>query len=143
MRSFQLRTKSFLSLFQALSHYVFYYFFMNSPSPFFFFFFFNDPPPPEISPLSLPAALPICATFPASTFPRFFMDKKNTTIGVLLIAAAFAAIVFSPKPTPPPLAPKPVVSANATSTPDRESTRLNSSHLVISYAVFCLKKKKT
>src|SRR3989454_8256608 len=28
-------------------------------------------------------------------------------------------------------------------TPDRKSTRLNSSHLVISYAVFCLKKKKT
>src|SRR2546426_5645019 len=26
---------------------------------------------------------------------------------------------------------------------DRKSTRLNSSHLVISYAVFCLKKKKT
>src|SRR5256885_11134127 len=31
------------------------------------------------------------------------------------------------------------VSGNA----DRKSTRLNSSHLVISYAVFCLKKKKT
>src|SRR5256885_3432375 len=28
-------------------------------------------------------------------------------------------------------------------TRDRKSTRLNSSHLVISYAVFCLKKKKT
>src|SRR5256885_12961746 len=28
------------------------------------------------------------------------------------------------------------------SIPDRKSTRLNSSHLVISYAVFCLKKKK-
>src|SRR5437899_6019124 len=27
-------------------------------------------------------------------------------------------------------------------TPDRKSTRLNSSHLGISYAVFCLKKKK-
>src|SRR5688500_19708247 len=27
--------------------------------------------------------------------------------------------------------------------PDRKSTRLNSSHLVISYAVFCLKQKKT
>src|SRR5256885_8339032 len=27
-------------------------------------------------------------------------------------------------------------------TEDRKSTRLNSSHLVISYAVFCLKKKK-
>src|SRR2546426_6491741 len=29
-----------------------------------------------------------------------------------------------------------------TSALDRKSTRLNSSHLVISYAVFCLKKKK-
>src|SRR5947207_5745184 len=29
------------------------------------------------------------------------------------------------------------------STADRKSTRLNSSHTVISYAVFCLKKKKT
>src|SRR5256885_4066452 len=37
--------------------------------------------------------------------------------------------------TPPP----PEVGA----VPDRKSTRLNSSHLVISYAVFCLKKKKT
>src|SRR5437899_8068221 len=33
------------------------------------------------------------------------------------------------RPPPPPL--------------DRKSTRLNSSHLGISYAVFCLKKKKT
>src|SRR5207253_11400041 len=29
------------------------------------------------------------------------------------------------------------------SRPDRKSTRLNSSHVAISYAVFCLKKKKT
>src|SRR6516162_9746487 len=29
-----------------------------------------------------------------------------------------------------------------TAAQDRKSTRLNSSHLVISYAVFCLKKKK-
>src|SRR2546426_5409686 len=33
--------------------------------------------------------------------------------------------------------------AVATGPGDRKSTRLNSSHLVISYAVFCLKKKKT
>src|SRR5256885_13102237 len=33
--------------------------------------------------------------------------------------------------------------ANERSSEDRKSTRLNSSHLVISYAVFCLKKKKT
>src|SRR5690606_39677980 len=30
-----------------------------------------------------------------------------------------------------------------TRTPDRKSTRLNSSHVKISYAVFCLKKKRT
>src|SRR3712207_8338808 len=34
----------------------------------------------------------------------------------------------------PPASPSP---------PDRKSTRLNSSHANISYAVFCLKKKKT
>src|SRR5437667_5572629 len=32
--------------------------------------------------------------------------------------------------------------AFAVATPDRKSTRLNSSHITISYAVFCLKKKK-
>src|SRR5256885_11948869 len=38
----------------------------------------------------------------------------------------------------------PTFLASAASTAeDRKSTRLNSSHLVISYAVFCLKKKKT
>src|SRR5438034_3070247 len=31
---------------------------------------------------------------------------------------------------------------NGGSNPDRKSTRLNSSHTVISYAVFCLKKKR-
>src|SRR5256886_11098063 len=33
-------------------------------------------------------------------------------------------------------------SARRETTPDRKSTRLNSSHSQISYAVFCLKKKK-
>src|SRR5256885_10176230 len=33
--------------------------------------------------------------------------------------------------------------AKAAQKEDRKSTRLNSSHLVISYAVFCLKKKKS
>src|SRR5437868_10532694 len=37
----------------------------------------------------------------------------------------------------PPRAPEEVVG------PDRKSTRLNSSHVSISYAVFCLKKKNT
>src|SRR5256885_11157091 len=49
---------------------------------------------------------------------------------------------------PPPVLD--VVAATSTRPPhhtrtggDRKSTRLNSSHLVISYAVFCLKKKKS
>src|SRR5205807_10576028 len=37
----------------------------------------------------------------------------------------------------------PDLMARAYPLKDRKSTRLNSSHLVISYAVFCLKKKKT
>src|SRR3712207_8570087 len=36
-----------------------------------------------------------------------------------------------------------VVTIDAESNRDRKSTRLNSSHANISYAVFCLKKKKT
>src|SRR5256885_12645748 len=36
----------------------------------------------------------------------------------------------------------PAEQADQRSYQDRKSTRLNSSHLVISYAVFCLKKKK-
>src|SRR2546426_2446527 len=35
-----------------------------------------------------------------------------------------------------------IVSTFVVDVEDRKSTRLNSSHLVISYAVFCLKKKK-
>src|SRR5256885_8446518 len=47
---------------------------------------------------------------------------------------------------PSPLRPRPQGLATTTgrhraSLADRKSTRLNSSHLVISYAVFCLKKK--
>src|SRR5712675_2996088 len=37
---------------------------------------------------------------------------------------------------------RPTISASAPAEPDRKSTRLNSSHGYISYAVFCLKKKK-
>src|SRR2546426_11832266 len=42
----------------------------------------------------------------------------------------------------PPRAPGVVHGARGGPGRDRKSTRLNSSHLVISYAVFCLKKKK-
>src|SRR5260221_7823274 len=45
----------------------------------------------------------------------------------------------APKPVPTPLVSK----LSHDKILDRKSTRLNSSHTVISYAVFCLKKKKT
>src|SRR5439155_6202246 len=38
--------------------------------------------------------------------------------------------------------PPPLDHTRAGVCPDRKSTRLNSSHVAISYAVFCLKKKK-
>src|SRR5258707_4631151 len=41
-----------------------------------------------------------------------------------------------------PAVPHPAEDVNRSAT-DRKSTRLNSSHANISYAVFCLKKKKT
>src|SRR5256885_10287956 len=43
-----------------------------------------------------------------------------------------------PSRLPPPPGPR----RRGRGVGDRKSTRLNSSHLVISYAVFCLKKKK-
>src|SRR2546426_3607203 len=44
--------------------------------------------------------------------------------------------------TLPPAVEHLIVTAGGSVRTDRKSTRLNSSHLVISYAVFCLKKKK-
>src|SRR5690606_41380504 len=52
-----------------------------------------------------------------------------------------------PKPTSSKLSPisptrrQATATGHTTTTPDRKSTRLNSSHVKISYAVFCLKKK--
>src|SRR2546426_9309598 len=45
-------------------------------------------------------------------------------------------------PSAPSAPPMPAQIEPPVSTRDRKSTRLNSSHLVISYAVFCLKKNK-
>src|SRR5689334_24378649 len=43
--------------------------------------------------------------------------------------------------SPPPRASSPPPTSSPPPGPDRKSTRLNSSHSSISYAVFCLKKK--
>src|SRR5256885_2453905 len=84
------------------------------------FFFFNDTATTEIYTLSLHDALPICV--PA--------QMGAACAARAAAASASAAVASRTQPT------------MSDSSADRKSTRLNSSHLVISYAVFCLKKKK-
>src|SRR2546427_8631410 len=76
------------------------------------FFFFNDTATTEIYTLSLHDALPISS---------WVCRARALPWGVLCTTTM-----------------RPVDGANR----DRKSTRLNSSHSQISYAVFCLKKKK-
>src|SRR2546429_841903 len=85
------------------------------------FFFFNDTATTEIYTLSLHDALPIC-------FCRSGAGRKGAAAGGCASACAGAGGRG--------------VNASASARGDRKSTRLNSSHGYISYAVFCLKKKK-
>src|SRR5215216_3279461 len=48
-----------------------------------------------------------------------------------------------PGPRPPDRPRERIASGHSRRNRDRKSTRLNSSHQIISYAVFCLKKKKS
>src|SRR5437899_12496530 len=84
-------------------------------------FFLNEPAAPVICTLSLHDALPIsgCAsgTARASAARRRQIARAATALG------------------------SPAASHRVSGT-DRKRTRLNSSHLGISYAVFCVKKKR-
>src|SRR5438874_3479579 len=82
----------------------------------FSFFFFNDPATTEIYTLSLHDALPICSSRLESAWQRR-AGCHGSTAG-------------------------PPETCRSRGRRDRKSTRLNSSHVEISYAVFCLKKKK-
>src|SRR2546422_11201663 len=86
----------------------------------FFLFFFNDTATTEIYTLSLHDALPISAgLIPTGSSDPFAL--RRAALGIVKI----------------------VLERNIPlSLSDRKSTRLNSSHGYISYAVFCLKKKK-
>src|SRR2546428_11820304 len=81
--------------------------------PSFFFFFFNDTATTEIYTLSLHDALPISSAW-RCPFPCCALWRRSLR----------------------------QLCTTAWSCSDRKSTRLNSSHDQISYAVFCLKKKK-
>src|SRR5258708_23268581 len=99
---------------------------------FFFFFFFNDTATTEIYTLSLHDALPICLPHARRS------NKKKTSDRTA--APRKAAPIF-----PDRLRDRLdcFILANDALMKDRKSTRLNSSHQIISYAVFCLKKKNT
>src|SRR2546421_3288330 len=93
------------------------------------FFFFNDTATTEIYTLSLHDALPISIKL-SSPGPVLFRQKRIGQYGVPFTCLKFRTM-------------------NAVNDSqihkeyvDRKSTRLNSSHDQISYAVFCLKKKK-
>src|SRR5439155_18123954 len=89
-------------------------------------FFFNDTATTEIYTLSLHDALPISA-------PKSVAILGNAA-GTM--ARSFGHFYPNTKVDGVELDPK------LTELGDRKSTRLNSSHVAISYAVFCLKKKK-
>src|SRR5256885_8418381 len=100
-----------------------------------FFFFFNDPATTEIYTLPLHDALPICfeqrlkasmKSIECEPRPRVIAvahrgDQRRIDGRVGVVRCA-----------------RPAVQRDR----DRKSTRLNSSHLVISYADFCLKNKR-
>src|SRR5437588_8913277 len=82
-----------------------------------YFFFFNDTATTEIYTLSLHDALPICEAG---------RGRQSGVDDCRPVGGRYSGD-----------GPRRAQAA------DRKSTRLNSSHTVISYAVFCLKKKKT
>src|SRR5699024_12372140 len=94
-----------------------------------FLFLSPAPPPPVISTLSLHDALPILdLTQYLSVCLDIRMEYAESRVRSFLLPREPAYVMR--------------ISAIDVS-PDRKSTRLNSSHVSISYAVFCLKKKKT
>src|SRR2546429_2586731 len=90
---------------------------MNRDPHIHFFFFFNDTATTEIYTLSLHDALPI------SKKENRRKDRKNSENG------GSGRLELPARGAP-------------AEDKDRKSTRLNSSHGYISYAVFCLKKKR-
>src|SRR3989442_9172446 len=85
-----------------------------------FFFFFNDTATTEIYTLSLHDALPICTW---GNRKRPHHPRQRPRKAYVIMTRGWNG-------------------STSISAGDRKSTRLNSSHVRISYAVFCLKKKK-
>src|SRR3712207_9485389 len=97
---------------------------------YFFFFFFNDTATTEIYTLSLHDALPIS---------KALLDRNGLGCACSLGLPRELHLPFDPAGAERFLNEAVELAA---ALQDRKSTRLNSSHANISYAVFCLKKKK-
>src|SRR5688500_8982234 len=93
-------------------------------------FFSPSPSTSDIYTLSLHDALPIFV------FGKdgWLVKSKGIDAYAGVDVAGKVVVLYSPTFSPQTMIPRPAGV-------DRKSTRLNSSHLVISYAVFCLKKK--
>src|SRR5439155_20035059 len=89
-------------------------------------FFFNTSPPTQIYPLSLTTLFrskdELSASYGHDVDKLFEETRKHEKLSKAAGWKAFRVCEFPRR--------------------DRKSTRLNSSHVAISYAVFCLKKKK-
>src|SRR3712207_7997268 len=94
-------------------------------------FFFNDTATTEIYTLSLHDALPI------------FMDDDAYDLAATGVGVVEADNVLGSDLVREGDVVIAMASSGLHSNGDRKSTRLNSSHANISYAVFCLKKKKS
>src|SRR5690606_41337771 len=103
------------------------YYIIHLPS-----FVFSDTPTADISTLSLHDALPIC-------LPLCMSDKAPLIGQNRPIQCYYEFHIYSRTVVLSLCYARP---ASGLAGRDRKSTRLNSSHVKISYAVFCLKKKK-
>src|SRR5258708_28913029 len=101
------------------------------------FFFFNDTATTEIYTLSLHDALPIWVTCLGLSVDVSYAvsGSEDNTVRLWKPVTGECVRVFEGHET---AITRVCISLDA----DRKSTRLNSSHQIISYAVFCLKKKK-
>src|SRR2546422_2043635 len=105
----------------------------------FSFFFFNDTATTEIYTLSLHDALPI--SHPGRSSRRSLCWTRAIAPGAKPVLGT-GARSFGRNRQNPGKCHDAIVRSGKGCTLDRKSTRLNSSHGYISYAVFCLKKKK-
>src|SRR5690606_41014475 len=93
-------------------------------------------------PLSLHDALPIFLNYFSAVALGFFGLGNDLGLAGRGGAAITSSVASRPSPTTATVTVPPLTNSPNSTCSDRKSTRLNSSHVKISYAVFCLKKKK-